>query len=66
MTTILHVTFADDSEAAHFASMLKTDRGVIYKPHHATPDFDPDWEKLWNEPQSVKDVKLERKPEGKR
>ena len=55
MTTILHVTFEDDAEAGHFASMLKADRGVVYKPHHATPDID--------EAQSIKDVRLERKPE---
>lgn len=52
MTTILHVTFTDDAEAEHFASMLTAERGVIYRPHHATPDVD--------EPQSVSTIKLER------
>jgi hypothetical protein len=52
VTTVLHITFTDDTEAEHFAAMLKTGRGVVYKPHHATPEVD--------EPQSVTAVKMER------
>ena len=58
MTATVRITFTDDDEAAHFADMLKTDRGVTYKPHHARPDVD--------EPQSVKAVSVEHQPEGKR
>lgn len=57
MTTTLSITFEDDTEADHFAAMLKADRGVTYRPHHATPDID--------EPQSIKHVELKRK-EGRK